>query len=287
MNFQFLGVFLLEEGIVSQQQLDEATAYQAEANRRLGTYAIEAGLLTQKQVDILLGLQRETDLSFGELAVINGFVLKRDMDSLLFRQQVNQIHLGEALLRLGHVSSEQFSEMLARYTERENRRRAKLAKLYSHRCDCDLLEVLISAVERAFLRFAHCPLKAQGEFLTDELENLTLGFSSGIFIEADATLRFTLHLGPDMLSIISRAAAGEDIPGPETVEAAREIADVICRYLRKAVDASSHVTEPCARTISDHAPDEECLRLKLACPKAAIGLTVSLITGKQGQTSLC
>jgi hypothetical protein len=287
MNFQFLGAFLLERGIVTQQQIDEATVFQAEANHRIGAYALEAGLLTLEQVDVVLGLQRETDLSFGELAVLNGFALKRDLDSLLFRQQVNQIHLGEALLKLGHLTSEQFNEMLALYTARENSRRAKLAKLYSHRCDCDLLEVLISAVERAFFRFAHCPLKAQGEFSVNELERLTLSFSSGITIERDAALRFTLHLGPDMLSIISRAAAGEDLPDAETVEAAREIVDVVCHYLRKAVDSSSRVTGPCLRAISEHASDEECLRLKLACPKAAIGLTVSMVTGLHRNTSLC
>ncbi|MBI4806777.1 MAG: hypothetical protein HY795_16275 [Desulfovibrio sp.] len=287
MNFQFLGAFLLEQGIITQQQIDEATAFQAETNHRLGTYALEAGLLTQQQVNIVLGLQRETDLSFGELAVLNGFVPKRDLDSLLFRQRVNQIHLGEALLMLGHLSSEQFSDMLGRYIARENRRRAKLARLYSHRCDCDLLDVLITSIERAFLRFAHCPLKAQGELSANELEGLTLGFSSGIFIEEDAMLRFTLHLGPDMLSIISRAAAGEDLPEAETVEAAREIVDVVCRYLRKAVDASSTVIEPCARALSDNTPDEECLRLKLACPRAAIGLTVCLVTGQPEIASLC
>lgn len=287
MNFQFLGAFLLEQGLATQQQIDEALAFQAEANLRLGAYAIEAGLLTQEQVDIVLGLQRETDLNFGELAVLNGFVPKSGMDSLLFHQQVNQVHLGEALLRLGHLTSEQFGPVLRMYSERENSRRAKLTLLYSHCCGRDFLEVLISAVERAFLRFAHCPLKAQGELFGEELEHLPQGFSSDISLGEGVALRFMLHLGADMLAIISHSASGENLPDVEAREAAREIADVICHYLRKAVGASSDVTEPRTHEFSGHAPDKDCFRLKLACPKAAIGLTVSLLTGQHGKSTAC
>ena len=287
MSFHFLGGFLLEQGLVTQQQIDEAAAFQAGANLRLGAYAVGAGLLTQEQVDVVLGLQRETDLNFGELAVLKGFVSKPDMQALLFRQQVNQVHLGEALLQLGHLTFEQFGAVLRMYATRENTLRSRLTKLYSHRCGCDLLAVLIAAVERAFLRFAQCPLKAQGKLSEDELAQLSLGCSSGVPVGNDATLHFTLHLGAEMLSILSRSASEEDLPDTEAQEAAQEMAEVVCRYLREAVGASSGGTGPCSHAAADQASGIDCLRLKLACPKAAIGLTVGLLTRQHAPSRPC
>ena len=90
-----------------------------------------------------------------------------------------------------------------------------------------------------------------------------------------------------MLQIIGRSASGEELPDADAREAAREIADVICRYLRKAADASRGAAEPCVHEVSSRASGEDCLRLKLACPKAALGVTVCVFNGQHEGTSLC
>ena len=45
MDTVFLGQFLIQEGVISPEQLDLALAHQRRANRRLGEIAVERGLI--------------------------------------------------------------------------------------------------------------------------------------------------------------------------------------------------------------------------------------------------
>lgn len=278
MNFQFLGTFLLDRGIVTQAQIDEATAYQADVNRRLGDMAVEAGLLSPEQVEKVLHLQRETDMSFGALAVAKGFVSTRDMDSLLFRQHVHQVHLCEALLALKHLTPEQFCESLARYTAQEDSRRAALKELFLRHCGEGCMEGLVSATERAFLRFAHCPLKAQGPAAAEELEAMPYRFGSEIPCPGGRKLGLRLYLGADMLAVLNPETAGSRVPDSQVHEAVRPMFEIICRYLRKSMGPGNGFPGPCpAAESGESAAGGERLMLRLACPKAAIGLSVQLL----------
>ena len=315
MNHLFLGSFLKGEGLVSEDQILEAAAHQAESNRRLGDLAVEAGLLTPAQVEELLSLQRETDMAFGVLAVSRGFVTKRHMDELLFRQQVHQIHLGEALLSLGHLSPEQFSDGLTRYHELKKAQRRNLEELFgTSNCPAAVGE-LVQALERAFLRFAACPLKAQGAMATDLDAAFTETRAMLIVAPDGASLHLELSFGPEMLALLrARRAGGGGTGGAhgaggtdESLAFLEELMEVIRAYLQKALarHAQRRLTPepspdiqglawppgacsgggdssgPAGSTLPDpssvHAPvGGRCLRLLLACPAAPVGLTVTV-----------
>lgn len=288
MSFQFLGHYLLGRGVVTQAQIDEATAYQAEANRRLGDLAVESGLLTPAQVDEILARQRETDLTFGMLAVSLGFVRRRDMDALLFRQQINLVHLGEALLTLGHLTTRQFCEYLNDYSILEKSREEGLAKLFEEHCARATLETLVDTLERAFLRFAHLPLKAKAALDDQLLESLPLHHTLQIPLDADTVMNFTLHLGREMLDALSktraRGSGGERSP-EEALADVLDILGIIGRYLCTTV-ASRMPSIPACPSGPDmqrngEDPGKACLRLQLACPVARVGLTVALVANRE------
>lgn len=287
MSFQFLGHYLLERGVVSQTQIDEAAAYQAEANRRLGDLAVERGLLTPAQVDEILERQRETDLNFGTLAVSLGFVRRRDMDALLFRQQVHMVHLGEALLTLGHLTIRQFCDCLNDYAALESARKDALARLFQGHCAREALTSLVDTLERAFLRFAHCPLKAQAYLDDLALEALPLHHTLEIPLNSGSTMRFTLHIGRDMLNAIGTACRRGEESGStpeEALAAVLDILDIIGRYLCTSIKAHELPAPDCPSGIPDPSGKGElrdgCLRLQLACPVACVGLTVALVTNR-------
>lgn len=264
MSYQFLGNYLLERGLATQAQIDEAAARQADNNRLLGHMAVEAGLLTPEQVDELFAIQRGADQSFGSIAVARGLVSRKDMDTLLFRQSVRRTHLGEALLELGHLTPEQFSGALEDYCARESARRDAVAALLG-RWGAGAAG-LVEALEKAFLRFARCPLKAMGPLGEDDLAAMAYAFDSSIPLEDGRIFGFTLHLGADMLATLGRSASDEDLPEQEAEQCVRDVLAVICRYLRGAA--------PRWRAHFWGARGGGPLRLKLACPVAGMGLTM-------------
>jgi len=275
MNALFLGSFLQEQGLVTQAQVEEAAAFQADANRRLGDLAVEAGLLTPEQVETVLAMQRVTDLSFGALAVASGFVARRDMDALVFRQHVNQVHLGEALLMLGYLTPEQFAVSLDRYAALERQRQAGLDRLLQGHCGRVSLPGFVAKLERAFLRFAHCPLKAQGGLSESSLASLGNTFSASLAMGDSAVLHYTLFLGEDMLAILRAAAAARDTAPPDPQDPIEGLLAVIGRYLHGCLDQNPDAKITCERdpSMASGFP-EDCLRLSLACPGTFIGLSV-------------
>jgi hypothetical protein len=288
MSFHFLGHHLLRAGVVTQGQLDMALAHQATANRRLGDLAVERGLLTPGQVQEILSRQREADLSFGMLAVSLGYVSKRDMDALLFRQQVHLVHLGEALLTLGFLTPEQFCEQLNVYAAQEKAREAEMDRLFAGHCARTVLEALVDALEKAFLRFAHCPLKAQGRLPDDALEAMPLHHSLDLPLAGGAFLRFTLHLGTDMLAVLGEAARRNGRHASQPDDALQEVLDIlgiIGRYLCSSLDPHALPPPACSPAPTpasgEEAPGAGCLRMLLACPAASVGLTVGLVPNNQ------
>ena len=67
MYTQFLGNYLLQKGIVTQEQLFDAMARLSQTHIKLGTIAIHEGLMTANEVDECLYVQTREDKRFGEI----------------------------------------------------------------------------------------------------------------------------------------------------------------------------------------------------------------------------
>jgi hypothetical protein len=150
----FLGQFLLQEGVITQDQLDQALKHQRRANRRLGELAVERGLIEILDAERVYEEQSYRDLPFGELAVEMGLMTRRDLDDLLFVQTVHSARLGEALLELGIIDKARHATLLERFFQARQGHTVDLAYFTDGSVAGALMSCLTGAVQRACRRFA-------------------------------------------------------------------------------------------------------------------------------------
>jgi hypothetical protein len=115
MGTYLFGQFLLDEGIVSADQLYAALQYQRQNNKVLGELARDENLLTEQQVAQILEWQLCEDADFGEAAIAMGMLDQAGLDQLLKKQEDNHVLLGEALVAIEAVSQEEMDTEFERY----------------------------------------------------------------------------------------------------------------------------------------------------------------------------
>lgn len=158
----YLGTFLLEEGVIDQDQLEEGLRFQREHNRRLGQLAVERGLLPPETVDDICQAQRDSVCLFGEMAVRRGALSRRELDEALFFQKVEHTYLGEALLLLGHISPEQYARLLGRYYALRDSQRISPRYLHEFFAENVVLDCLVKALCRVLERLGGQSLTVTG-----------------------------------------------------------------------------------------------------------------------------
>ncbi len=97
---KFFGHYLVQQGLIDEEQLERGLALMRERNRKMGDLAMDRGFLSDFQVDTLRKEQRRVDMFFGDLAVKRGFMSPSQIEELLDWQRVNKIRIGEALVEL-------------------------------------------------------------------------------------------------------------------------------------------------------------------------------------------
>ncbi len=112
---QFLGNYLLQKEIVTQEQLFNAMSRLSQTHIKLGTIAIHEGLMTAKEVDECLYIQTREDKRFGEIAVERGYLQEDQVSDLLSRQTPDYILLGQNLVEDGVFSFEELEQILFEY----------------------------------------------------------------------------------------------------------------------------------------------------------------------------
>jgi hypothetical protein len=289
MSVNFLGRFLVQEGVISELQLAEAAALQERCNRRLGELAVYKGILSEEQAAAVLEAQRTLDAPFGEIAVRRGFLTRRDLNALLFSQKIGCRHLGECLLMLGHLSREDFAALLERYQGRQRARAVNIEYLLAGRGENAVLCLAWDAVEKAFARFAAVHLKIETVGAPPGIGE----FAAGFCIESDLTDCGTVHLG---------LAANFDLAAPEPggPEPARDYAaacSVVGEYLVAGLAKYGFAPSPARMWRAEPVQAALCARgggaLLLASPQGRLGLWLSWLDsagfprGPRGEGGVC
>ncbi len=158
----YLGRFLVEQGCITEAQLDDGLRFQREHNQRIGQVAVDRGVLSPDAVRTICRQQREDAGLFGEIAVRQRRLSRRAVDELLFFQKVHHTYLGEALLQCGHISQDQYQALLGRYYTLRDEGRVSLRYLNEFFCENKVLDSLVQALSRAVRRFADEPLDIDG-----------------------------------------------------------------------------------------------------------------------------
>jgi hypothetical protein len=115
MGVRFLGQYLLENRVITPEQLLGALAHQEKTNRKFGETAVSLGLLTEDQLGEVLALQRSEDVRTGEAAVRLGFLNAVHVDRVLRAQRNSHILIGEALVVTGAIDRDDLEEHVVRF----------------------------------------------------------------------------------------------------------------------------------------------------------------------------
>src|SRR5262245_1119857 len=101
---RLLGEILLDEGLVTRQQIDSALRVQAEQRRGvpIGQLLIEQGAITKEQLGAILDRYR-----FGNFLVETSAITEEQLDAALQRQKATGLRLGEVLLQLKFLTEPQ------------------------------------------------------------------------------------------------------------------------------------------------------------------------------------
>jgi CheY-specific phosphatase CheX len=119
MSARFFGQFLLAHGLVKNEQLQQAVAYQQGRNVKLGELAVFEGLLTREQADRIHLEQRRRDAPFGRVAEELGLLSRVQIDALIEIQERQHCFIGEALQAVGAVSQAEIDAALETYKRQE------------------------------------------------------------------------------------------------------------------------------------------------------------------------
>ena len=102
-----IGEILLDEELISKDQLQEAFKIQQERNiyKPIGQILVDQKFITKKQLDFLLDRHLKRP-KLGNILVRSGILSEHDLDIALEHQQKSDLRLGEILVKLDFVTEE-------------------------------------------------------------------------------------------------------------------------------------------------------------------------------------
>jgi len=110
-----IGAILVSEGLITQDQLQEAIKKQNEKNdyTPIGQILIDMKAITRNQLNIALQRFNKVPL-LGYILVQSGRVTQQDIDTAIAYQKESGLRLGEALVKLGYVSEASIKQALCK-----------------------------------------------------------------------------------------------------------------------------------------------------------------------------
>ncbi len=94
------GEYLIDKGLITEEQLEDALAIQRAINRRLGTMATMEEIITVAELYDILDRQHMLKEPFGETAKLLCLINDKQLTDLLRRQQRDKMKVGEILVGL-------------------------------------------------------------------------------------------------------------------------------------------------------------------------------------------
>lgn len=111
----FFGHYLLNEKIITPDQLEKALAHMTDVHLKLGTLAINAKVMTVPQVEDIHRQQLTCDQRFGTLAIEAGYMTEETLDLLLAVQKSEHLRLAQALVDLDLLTFDAYETHLENY----------------------------------------------------------------------------------------------------------------------------------------------------------------------------
>lgn len=112
---QYFGHYLLNNGLLTSEQLQSALELQKTTHVKFGVIAVDEGLLTSAQVEEIHEQQKQQDKRFGEIAIQLGYLSNEQVEQMLSAQKKNHLLLAQAVVDQNYMTMEAFSNALNEY----------------------------------------------------------------------------------------------------------------------------------------------------------------------------
>lgn len=112
---QYFGNYLLNNGLLTDEQLTNCLRIHQSTHVKLGVIAVDKNYLTPAQVEKIHEVQRTKDMLFGEIAVSLGYLTDQQVEEMLSTQKNNHLQLAQTIVNLGYLTIEDFSIALNDY----------------------------------------------------------------------------------------------------------------------------------------------------------------------------
>jgi hypothetical protein len=172
-----IGNYLIEKGILTRQQLDEATEEQHKTRVKLGLIAVAEGLMTVEEADIVNMLQTAMDKRFGDIAVEKGYLTEGQVEALLKKQGNAYLAFAQALENLDMMTFTDLEEHLTEFQQENQFTASDMEDLKSDDADriirvfidnsCQQYMPLVSIAFRTLMRCVDTEIYPARAYLTD------------------------------------------------------------------------------------------------------------------------
>ena len=284
MAVNFLGQFLLQKGVISQEQLADALEYRREQTKRTGDLAVEKKLLSRSQVKSLLAEQEKTDLHFGEIAVQRGYLSREELDDLLFSRIVSRMHLGEILMEKGYLPQEQYEALMREYDQLESDRRLNVGYLLEETGENRILAALVGALEKGFNRFVGEGFKVDtlGADLDETLYDFSFLFQAGL--ENHGLVKGHIFMSREAVRrVVEAFTGGVALAEAEALQKSRRFFTIVNRYFRSGLEKRGFQVGKPRRVVAvksvplgEEERSGSCITMLLATPSGPIALHLCL-----------
>ncbi len=120
----FLGEYLIQKGLISEEDIYEALQLQNKRTPTIEMVALKLKFLTMKQVFVVLTEQAGSDLTFFEVCQRKGFLSREQCDEVLKKRELKKEHIGKLLVELKLIAKEDLQRELKEFLAIKEKYRA-------------------------------------------------------------------------------------------------------------------------------------------------------------------
>ena len=117
MAVKFFGQFLVENSLVTRDDLLKAIDLQDDKNLKLGEMAVSMGYVTQADIERAHDAQMSKDMKLGDLLVEMELLTLNQLNDVITRQKNTHLYIGEALVLVGALDNDQLQKHLGEFKQ--------------------------------------------------------------------------------------------------------------------------------------------------------------------------
>ena len=126
---QFMGNYLADNGVITEEVKQDILREHAGARVKLGTIAVAEKMLTEKQTEEINHLQVQMDMRFGDIAVDKGYLIQEQVGRLLEKQGNGYMKFIQLVNEKTGISIPEIEEYVENFRKERGFTEAELAAL--------------------------------------------------------------------------------------------------------------------------------------------------------------